>query len=134
MNGSLSNENCLLRDARGGIATQTVTLSETTRARAFREIEERIVKDSLDVIILKALKEETLNGYLVNSLIQRRYNIRLSPGTIYSLLYSLEKKGLVESSLQQKPRYYKLTVRGEETLRTIAAMQNRIKAITSTIF
>ena len=117
-----------------GIATQTVTLSETTRAKAFREIEERIVKDSLDVIILKALKEETLNGYLVNSMIQRRYNIRLSPGTIYSLLYSLEKKGLVESSLRQKPRYYKLTVRGEETLRTIAAMQNRIKAITSTIF
>jgi DNA-binding PadR family transcriptional regulator len=117
-----------------GIATQTVTLSETSRARAFKQIEERIIKDSLDLIVLKALKKEALNGYLINSIIQKRYSVKLSPGTIYSLLYSLEKKGLVEGNFKHKIRYYTLTVEGEETLNTVAAMQNRIRAITSTIF
>jgi DNA-binding PadR family transcriptional regulator len=123
-----------LRDARGGIATQAVTLIGTSRARAFKKIEERIVKHSLDVIILKALKDKALNGYLVTSLIKRRYDVNLSPGTVYSLLYSLERKGLVEGSLEGKTRYYNLTVRGKETLGTISAMQNRIKAITSSIY
>jgi DNA-binding PadR family transcriptional regulator len=59
--------------------------SETSRAKAFKTVEEQIVKKSLDVIVLKAVKEETLSGYEIILLIRSKFGVKLSAGTVYSL-------------------------------------------------
>jgi DNA-binding PadR family transcriptional regulator len=116
-----------------GIATQSVFPSETSKAKAFKTVEERIVKKSLDVIVLKAVKEEPLSGYNVILFIHRKFGVKLSAGTVYSLLRSLEKKGFVKGDCQ-KARYYTLTEKGEKTLMAITTMRNRIKVLNNNIF
>jgi len=116
-----------------GIATQNVIPSETSRAKAFKTFEERIVKKSLDIIVLKAVREEPLSGYGIILLIQRKFGVKLSAGTVYSLLRSLERKGLVKAN-NQKTRYYTLTEKGEKTLMAITTMRNRIKVLNNNIF
>jgi DNA-binding PadR family transcriptional regulator len=88
----------------------------------------------LDIIVLKAMKNRALSGYDILSLIHKKFGILLSPGTIYSLLYSLERKGLVKASFNQKARSYTLSEKGEETLKNILNLHNRIIALTSSIF
>jgi len=122
---------CEMREE--GIARQNVIPSETSRAKAVKTVEERIVKKSLDIIVLKAVKEKPLSGYAVILLIHRKFGLKLSAGTVYSLLHSLEKKGFVKSN-KQKARYYTLTEKGEKTLMVITDMQNRIKALNNNIF
>ena len=123
---------CLLRDACGGIATQNLISSETSRAQA-KKVEERIVKKSLDIIVFKAVKEEPLSGYDIVLLIRRKFGVKLSAGTVYSLLHSLEKKGLIEAN-SLLPRCYMLTEEGEETLNVITTMQSSIRTLNSNIF
>jgi len=134
MTYSLNSKNCLLRDARGGIATQNITLNETLEKTILIEFEERIIKNSLDIIVLKAIKNEQRSGYNLLALIYKRFGILLSAGTVYSLLYSLERKGLIKATFNQKARCYVLTKIGEETLRAILTMQDKLRALTLKIF
>jgi DNA-binding PadR family transcriptional regulator len=117
----------LLRDAGGGIATQNYILNETSEKAVVTEVEERIVKCSLDFIILKAAKKEALSGYDVISIIHRKFGMLLSAGTIYAILYSLERKGLVKATFNHRARCYALTEKGKETLNVVTSMQDRIK-------
>jgi DNA-binding PadR family transcriptional regulator len=117
-----------------GIAAQSVMLNGKMKAVISRELKERIVKNFADIIILKALREEPLNGYAVILLIHRKFNILLSPGTIYSFLYQLERKKLLEASFYQNARCYRLTEKGEEFLKVVMAMQSGIKAFVSNLF
>ena len=57
---------------------------------------DKLVKDNLRVSILSLLSKRELSGYDMIGEIDRRFRIRLSPGTIYPLLYSLQEDGLIE--------------------------------------
>ncbi len=102
-------------------------------ARTFREMQERIIKDFMDVIIMTELRNGPLSGYDVISYINAKFNILVSSGTVYSLLYSLERRGLVEGLWRERKRTYKLTDKGEETIATILGIQEKIKAFLSSI-
>jgi predicted transcriptional regulator len=128
-----TTKGCLLRDAGGGIATQNYILNETSEKAVFNEVEERIVKCSLDFIILKAAKREALSGYNVISLIHRKFGVLLSAGSVYALLYSLERKGLVKAAFNHRARCYSLTEKGKETLNVITSMQDRIQTVFNSI-
>ena len=123
-----------MRDAGGGIATQDYAISETLKKTVSEEIEERLIKNTLDIIILKAVKNGALSGYGIINFIHRKFAVLLSPGTIYAILYFLERKGLVKASVNQRARCYSLTEKGEETLSAILSMQNRIKTFVANIF
>ena len=60
-----------------------------------KEIRERIVREFLDLIILMKLSEgcEPLGGYGFGKLINKEFNVMLSPGSIYTVLYSMERDG-----------------------------------------
>ncbi len=109
------------------------TKSVGFEARIFREMQERIIKDFMDVIIMTELRDGPLSGYDVISYINAKFNILVSSGTVYSLLYSLERNGLVEGLWRERKRTYKLTVKGDETITTILATQEKIKAFLSSI-
>ncbi|MEM2921795.1 MAG: PadR family transcriptional regulator [Candidatus Bathyarchaeia archaeon] len=81
---------------------------------------ERMVKNHLDLIILKLLKIKPRWGYEINLEIRDRFQVYLSAGTLYPLLHSLEEEdyvvGVWESEKKRGRRIYKITEKGEEFL------------------
>ncbi len=82
---------------------------------------ERIVKNHLDLIVLKLLREKPRWGYEINLAVRDILEVYLSAGTLYPLLHSLEDEGYVEGLWEAKKgrgrRIYKITGRGEEFLK-----------------
>lgn len=92
-----------------------------------REFYERLIKSFMDVIVLKELKNgNPISGYDMIALIQKRFHILVSSGTVYSLLYSMERNGLIEGMMTSRKRVYRLTEKGKETLENISDFSNEI--------
>jgi DNA-binding PadR family transcriptional regulator len=81
------------------------------------------------IYILLALADGDRHGYAIKQEVERRTQgaIRLGPGTLYEAIQRLEEGGLIaEAEKKADPadgqeaqrRYYTLTTRGMETLRT----------------
>ena len=58
---------------------------------------EKAVKGNLEEIILNMLKKQSLHGYSIIMQIRKRYGVYLGPSTIYPLLCSLQRRGIVKS-------------------------------------
>jgi DNA-binding PadR family transcriptional regulator len=85
-----------------------------------KEVKSRIVKYFLDIIILIYLgKNNGLSGYDIIELVQDKYGQSLSPGTVYSILYSIERKGLIKGNSDGRKTIYALTAQGKESLADI---------------
>ncbi|MEX2737537.1 MAG: hypothetical protein Q6356_000510 [Candidatus Wukongarchaeota archaeon] len=52
---------------------------------------------------------------------------------MYSLLYSLERNGLVEGACDERKRVYKLTEKGEKTVDTLLSASDKIKGFMANI-
>ena len=82
-----------------------------------RELYRRLVKSFMDIIVLRELKNgNPLGGNDILALVYKRFHILLSSGTVYSLLYSMERDGLIEGLMASKKRVYRLTEKGKEKL------------------
>lgn len=80
----------------------------------------RLVRDFLDMVILYRLRNvQCAMGYDVLKYVQRKYHVSLSPGTFYSTLYSMERRGFVKGECKSTRRYYSTTAKGEELARTV---------------
>jgi DNA-binding PadR family transcriptional regulator len=67
---------------------------------------EKMVKDNLENIILAILQKETKCGTDIIGTIHLKFNVLLSPGTIYPLLHSLKQKGLLSVKKSGKEIVY----------------------------
>ena len=94
---------------------------------------ERIIKNFMDVVILAELKTRSLSGYDVISFIHNKFHLLVSSGTVYSLLYSLERNGLIEGTWNERKRVYKLTEKGERTIETILGANDKIKNLIASL-
>lgn len=94
------------------------------------EMQERIVKSFLDVLILAQLKIESKSAYEIIAFVHKRFCVLLSAGTVYATLYSLERNGLVEgdfTSGKSRARVYKLTRKGQKSVRTFLKVNEKIQ-------
>jgi PadR family transcriptional regulator PadR len=77
---------------------------------------ERVVKNNLDLIILRLLRQKPQWGYEVNISIRDRFRVYLSAGTLYPLLHSLEEDGYIQGEWESEKgrgrRIYKITESG----------------------
>jgi DNA-binding PadR family transcriptional regulator len=98
-----------------------INLLENKKASdsVLKTLKERIIKDFLDIIVLTELQNASLSGYDIISVIFRRYRFLLSAGTVYSMLYKLERNGLIDSFLSEKKKIYSITSHGKFTIDTI---------------
>ncbi len=83
-------------------------IGQRIRSAAAFAVKERMVKNFIDLIILCKLKDGPFCGYNMVRFIHNEFDIFLSPGTIYPVLYGLEKDGLVRSKMVGKKRMYSL--------------------------
>ena len=82
-------------------------------------------KGSAELLVLSLLEDQPRHGYDISKLIQIRSGgaLRFHVTSLYPLLHRLEKQGLiagrwVEKAEQRRRRYYSLTQRGRQELRS----------------
>lgn len=107
---------------------------EVSATRILRKTHERIIKNFMDMLILAELRKKyTISGPDVITFFQKKFGILISSGTVYSVLYALERKGLTEGMWNGRKRMYKLTDKGEETLNIILNVKEKIQRFVATL-
>jgi PadR family transcriptional regulator PadR len=85
-----------------------------------KEVQVKLMKGLLDLIILQFLNTEPMHGYQIITKIRKSFGVYFGPSTIYPLLGTLEEKGYVSSEwnmTSERPRkVYKLTSEGQGML------------------
>jgi DNA-binding PadR family transcriptional regulator len=106
-----------------GIITGEITVMESS---VLKKMHERIIKNFMDILILTELRSGPLSGYDVIGFIHNKFHLLVSSGTVYSLLYSLERGGLIEGKWNERKRVYKLTDKGERTISAVLGANDKI--------
>ena len=91
-----------------------------------KKLEKRTVKAFMDVIILSELRNGPMSGYDAIAFVHNKFGILVSSGTVYALLYSLERDGLIKGTWSTKKRVYELTETGEHTLESLMNANEKI--------
>jgi DNA-binding PadR family transcriptional regulator len=95
-----------------------------------KEIQTKLTKGLLDMIILQFLDQEPMHGYQIITKIRKGFGVYFGPSTVYPLLGALEKKGYVNSTWNmdsERPRkVYSLTKNGETVLNFTEGSLNMI--------
>src|SRR5665647_2524718 len=85
-----------------------------------KEVQTKLTKGLLDMIILQYLEQQPMHGYQVITKIRKGFGVYFGPSTVYPLLGLLEKKGYVKSIWNmdsERPRkVYTLTNEGKDVL------------------
>jgi DNA-binding PadR family transcriptional regulator len=93
-------------------------LTETLR----KELVQRIVRNLLDIQILRLIQTEPMWGYKIKKQVAEKYDVKLRHGGLYPLLKSLEEKGFITSQRQQQKgrtrKTYTITEKGEQYVNT----------------
>jgi len=98
-----------------------------TSSKLVEKLRKRVIQNFMDILVLTEMKKGSLSGYDVIGLIHQKFGILLSSGTIYSLLYSLERDGLIKGVWNQRKRVYELTEKGEQNIKVITKANNEIQ-------
>jgi len=82
-----------------------------------------LLRDTLYMLILKAVEHRALHGYAIASLIQKRSDsaLKVEEGALYPALHRLEVRGLLGSEWglsesRRRAKYYRLTAAGRKQL------------------
>lgn len=88
-------------------------------------LRERLVKSCLDMVVLGLLEcSSNIGAYDLIGLIHARFEIMVSPGVIYPVLFSLEREGSVRTRWEERKKVYELTEKGKQM---IAALHERYR-------
>jgi len=90
------------------------------------QMNQRITKSFLDVMILLELRKETMNDNDIIAHIQNKFHITVEQESVHSTLNSLERNELIKSREAQEKRIYALTEKGEETVKTVLSLRDKI--------
>jgi DNA-binding PadR family transcriptional regulator len=100
-----------------------------------KKLQKRIVRSFMDVLILAMLRNNnSMSGYDVIAHIHKKFDVLVSSGTVYSILYSLERDGLIKGVWNQRRRVYTLTEKGKQTIKTILKADDQFHVFLRTIF
>lgn len=99
------------------------------------EVETRVIKEFLDIIIICELKEQSeLSGYDLATLEKQKFGITLSPGTVYSTMYAMERRGLITPHPNGKKTTYVLSPLGEKALENIKRCSSELVEFMKCLF
>lgn len=96
------------------------------------DIKKSVIRNFLDTLILVKLKKNrALNGYEMVRYIQKKYDLVISPSTVYSALYHLERRNLIRAESEENVRFYSLTEKGFAVTKIILDHQKKINSYLS---
>jgi PadR family transcriptional regulator PadR len=109
---------------------RTKKLEEKKMRQKLREVEIKLMRGLLDLVILQFLSVEPMHGYSIITSIRRNFGVYFGPSTIYPLLGVLEEKGYIKSAWNlntDRPRkVYSLTPEGGNLLNGTEESLNQI--------
>jgi PadR family transcriptional regulator PadR len=77
---------------------------------------ERFVRSFLDWVILSILRRKPTYGYEMITTISEEFHLFISPGSLYPILYNMERSGLVtgqwDNPDRRSKKIYELTAEG----------------------
>ncbi len=79
-------------------------------------------------------KRESISGYDIIDLVNLKFSESMSPGTVYSTLYAIERKGLIYGETDGRKTVYKLTEKGHVAMETIRHSKNVLSAVCDKIY
>lgn len=86
------------------------------------ELVQRIIKNLLDIQLLRMVQNQPLWGYKIKKKIEADFNVKLRHGALYPMLNQLEQKGFLTSQIQTKGgrarKVYTITQNGKEYLQS----------------
>ena len=99
--------------------------------RVARNLKKRILTDYMDLIILSLMSNghEAIGGYDIIRYLHKHFHFLPSPGTVYSQLYSLERKGLIMNVGSERKRTYTLSEKGHKYFQMIQSCREYIQMI-----
>ena len=100
------------------------------------DIKARIVKNFVDIIVLVELSNQKsgLSGYDIIMVVHRKFGTLISSGTVYSILYAIERKGLVRGILNGRKTAFTLTNEGYEFLYSITRSRKELSKFMKDLF
>ena len=94
-----------------------------------------LLRDTLDMLILKTLHQGPKHGYGIAEFIEQRSDevLRVEEGALYPALHRLELRGLLASEWgvsenQRRAKYYRLTANGRKQLHKDSARWSLMSA------
>lgn len=98
------------------------------------EIVQRIIRNLLDIQILKLVNVEPMWGYMIKKRFKDDFGVKLRHGALYPTLNALERKGFLTSQKQKQRgrmrKVYNITERGKEYLKVYhSILKEQIKNI-----
>ena len=99
-----------------------------------------LVQGTLDLLILKIIALEPMNGWAIALRIAQMSNdvLQVGQGSLYPALHKLEQQGWIEaewraSENNRRAKYYSLTREGRRAMKQEAAQWDRLSAAISLI-
>jgi PadR family transcriptional regulator, regulatory protein PadR len=100
-----------------------------------------LLQGTLNMLVLKTLKEESLHGYKIVERLQQLSSgvIRVEEGSLYPALHRMEERGWIApewgfSAKNRKAKYYRLTRAGRKQLESELSTWSRMsEAIASVV-
>ncbi len=83
----------------------------------YKKVVDRIIKANREIFILSTLSDKSLCGYDLIKEIFLRYNVFLSQGSVYPILYSLEESGILRAEFSKgdmRTKVYSFTPEGRD--------------------
>ncbi len=102
-------------------------------SQVLKKMHRRIVKSFMDILILAELQNGPMSGYDAIAFIHNKFGILVSSGTVYSLLYSLERDELIKGMWAKRKRVYELTEKGEKTIDVVLNADDKIKGLVTSL-
>jgi len=95
-----------------------------------REVQMKLVRGLLDVVVMEFLKTRPMHGYQVITNLRKQFGVYFGPSTIYPLLSAMEEKGYIKSRWDlehDRPRkVYEITPQGADMLNCTEDSLNNI--------
>ena len=105
-------------------------MKDEEMTQKLREVQIKLMRGLLDLVILQFLKASPMHGYQVITSIRKNFGVYFGPSTIYPLLSILEEKGYIKSHWDlnnDRPRkVYTITLEGESLLNGTEQSLNHI--------
>jgi DNA-binding PadR family transcriptional regulator len=86
------------------------------------DLKKRVVRNFMDILILQEIKKGMMSGYDVMAYLQKKFGVSLSSGTVYGILYAMERQNLIEGFQIENKRVYRIN-ENRETAKLIKAYE-----------
>lgn len=90
-------------------------------------MQERVFKAFIDLIILRALVEQPMTGYKLSRLFNRKFGILSNSSMIYSCLKTMEKKNWIKRVPVENGKTYCLTELGQKIVNSMGVFTYEIR-------